>query len=39
MGDALQLMASEGIDLKGDMQTIINKARDDGFKVGILMRH
>jgi hypothetical protein len=32
MGDALQLMASEGIDLKGDMQTIINKARDDGFK-------
>ena len=32
MGDALQLMASEGIDLKGDMQTIINKAREDGFK-------
>lgn len=32
MGDALQLMASEGIDLKGDMQTVINKAREDGFK-------
>jgi len=25
-------MASEGIDLKGDMQTVINKAREDGFK-------
>lgn len=32
MGDALQLMASEGIDLKGDMETVINKAREDGFK-------
>ncbi len=32
MGDALQLMADEGIDLKGDMQTVINKAREDGFK-------